>query len=97
MLRAMVESPAAYQLMTNTESGLFEVTVRNLKYVGQELRNLPYIDKMTVSRIYRQGKPLSPHGDTVIEAGDHILFTGSYSYVGEIRQTFAGSDTATGK
>ena len=97
MLRAMVESPAAYKMMTNTESGLFEVTVRNLKYVGQELRNLPYIDKMTVSRIYRNGKPLLPHGDTVIEAGDHILFTGSYSYVGEIRRTFASRTVATGK
>lgn len=97
MLRAMVESPAAYQMMTNTESGLFEVTVRNLRYVGQELKSLPYIDKMTVSRIYRHGKPLAPHGDTVIEAGDHILFTGSYDHVGEIRRTFASPKSSTGK
>lgn len=96
MLRAMVESPAAYQMMTNTESGLFEVTVRNLQYVGQKLRSLPYIDKMTISRIYRHGKPLSPHGDTVIEEGDHILFTGSYANIAEIRRTFAAK-VATGK
>lgn len=88
MLRTMVESPAAYRLMTAQEDGLYEVVITNQRYVGIELHELPYIDKMTVSRIYRKGKLISPHGDTVIELDDHLLFTGAYEDLAAIRRTF---------
>lgn len=78
VLRSMIESPSIIELLTDTEAGLFEVVVRNQRYAGQELHTLPFIDKITVSRIYRNHKPISPHGDTIIELGDHILFTGNH-------------------
>lgn len=78
VLRSMIESPSIIELLSDTEAGLFEVVVRNQRYAGQELHTLPIIDKITVSRIYRNHKPISPHGDTIIELGDHILFTGNH-------------------
>lgn len=78
VMRSMIESPSIIELLTDTEAGLFEATIRNRRYAGQELHTLPFIDKITVSRIYRKHKPISPHGDTILELGDHILFTGAH-------------------
>ena len=78
VMRSMIESPSIIDLLTDTEAGLFEATVRNQRYAGRELHTLPFIDKITVSRIYRNHKPISPHGDTILELGDHILFTGAH-------------------
>lgn len=79
VLRSMIESPSIIELLTDTEAGLFEATVRNRRYVGRELHTLPFIDKITVSRIYRKHKPIAPHGDTILEQGDHVLFTGAHA------------------
>lgn len=85
VLRSMIESPSIIEMLNDTEAGLFEATVRNQRYVGQELHTLPFIDKITVSRIYRNHRPISPHGDTIIELGDHILFTGNHLDAEETR------------
>lgn len=85
VLRSMIESPSIIEMLNDTEAGLFEATVRNQRYVGQELHTLPFIDKITVSRIYRNHRPISPHGDTIIELGDHILFTGNHLDAEEAR------------
>lgn len=85
VLRSMIESPSIIEMLNDTEAGLFEATVRNQRYVGQELHTLPFIDKITVSRIYRNHRPISPHGDTIIELGDHILFTGNHRDAEEAR------------
>lgn len=77
VMRSMIESPSIIDLLTDTEAGLFEATVRNQRYAGRELHTLPFINQITVSRIYRNHKPISPHGDTILELGDHILFTGA--------------------
>lgn len=79
VLRAMIESPAVVEMLTDTEAGLFEATVHNERYTGQELHSLPFIDQITVSRIYRHRKAIAPHGDTTLELGDHLLFTGKHT------------------
>lgn len=79
VLRAMIESPAVVEMLTDTEAGLFEATVHNERYTGQELHSLPFIDKITVSRIYRHHRVVAPHGDTTLELGDHLLFTGEHT------------------
>ena len=79
VMRSMIESPSIIDLLTDTEAGLFEATVRNQRYAGRELHTLPFINQITVSRIYRNHKPISPHGDTILELGDHILFTGAHA------------------
>lgn len=84
VLRMMIESPSMLEMLTDTEAGLFEAQVRNRNYVGDELQNLPFIENITVSRIYRH-QPISPHGDTVLEFGDHLIFTGSHAKAEEAR------------
>lgn len=86
VLRSLIESPSVFEMLISAHSGLFEVTIHNQRYVGIELRSLPFIDQITVSRIYRKHKPISPSGDTVLEYGDHILYTGPYEIVNEVRQ-----------
>lgn len=86
VLRSLIESPSVFEMLMSAHSGLFEVTIHNQRYVGIELRSLPFIDQITVSRIYRKHMPISPSGDTVLEYGDHILYTGPYEIVNEVRQ-----------
>lgn len=75
VLRALVESPAIMQMLTGTEAGLFEVRVQNRKYTGRQLMDLPFINEITVSRIRRGKTWLTPHGTTIIEPGDRLIFT----------------------
>ncbi len=86
VLRALIESPSILRILTDTRNGLFEVTVRNHKYAGQKLMNLDFIEQMTVSRIWRNGKWLVPHGNTIIEVGDHLIFTAKGEDAERIRE-----------
>lgn len=88
VLRSLIETPSILEMLTDTDAGLFEAVVRNPNLVGQELHTLPFIDQITVSRIYRNHKAISPHGDTVLEAGDHVIFTGEQSAAVEVRRQF---------
>lgn len=90
ILRSMVESPAVVDLLMDPSAGLFEATVRNPRYFGQELHTLPFIDKITVSRIYRDHQPIAPHGDTVLEEGDHLIFTGDHFDANDARRELRG-------
>lgn len=85
VLRALIESPSIMTMLNSTEAGLYEVVVRNRRYTGQQLQALPFIDKMTVSRIRRGSQWLIPRGTTVIEPGDHLIFTGKAEDVANIR------------
>jgi CPA2 family monovalent cation:H+ antiporter-2 len=86
LMRALIESPAVYQVMTATKSVLYEAVVKNRHYTGKQLMELDFIDQITVSRIRRQGKWLSPHGSTVIEPGDELIFSGSLQAADRVRQ-----------
>ena len=86
VLRALIESPLILRMLTDTEAGLYEATVLNSRYTGRELHTLPFINHITVSRIFRNRKPIDPHGDTIIEYGDHILFTGDRKAAEQVRE-----------
>ncbi|MBP2057407.1 CPA2 family monovalent cation:H+ antiporter-2/trk system potassium uptake protein TrkA [Lactobacillus colini] len=86
VLRSLIESPSILKILNDTQNGLYEVTVRNHRYTGQKLMNLEFIDKMTISRIRRDDKWLTPHGNTIIEPGDHVIFTAKVKDVTKIRE-----------
>ena len=90
VLRALIESPLILRMLTDTEAGLYEATVLNSRYTGRELHTLPFVNDITISRIFRKRKPIDPHGDTVIEYGDHILFTGDRKAAEEVREALRG-------
>ncbi|MFT9040026.1 cation:proton antiporter [Schleiferilactobacillus harbinensis] len=86
LLRALIESPATVRILSDTTAGIYEIVVRNRRFTGMQLKNLPFIDEITVSQIYRDHEFIAPHGDTQIQLGDHIIFTGDKEAVGDIRQ-----------
>lgn len=89
LMRALIESPAVYQVIIDTKNILYSVTVRNTRYTGRQLMDWEFIDQMTISRIRRNGKWIAPHGSTVIEQGDILIFSGEFENADHIRQVLS--------
>lgn len=78
LMRALIETPTVYKIITDTKNVLYSVKVENTHYTGKPLADLDFIDKITVSRIRRGDEWLIPHGWTVIEPGDILVFSGEF-------------------
>lgn len=85
LMRAMIESPTVYRIMTDTKNILYSVKVKNTHYTGRQLMNLEFIDQITVSRIKRGDEWLIPRGATVIEPGDILVFSGEFKVADRVR------------
>lgn len=86
LLRSLIETPSTLQIIANTDAGLFEVTVQNRRFTGMQVSNLPFVDHVTISRIYRHQQLITPHGDTQIHLNDHLILTGNKQAIPAIRQ-----------
>lgn len=86
LMRALIESPTVYQVLTATKNILYSVKVTNTAYTDRPLRDWDFIDQITVSRIKRQGEWLAPHGSTVIEEGDVLVFSGEFKDADQVRR-----------
>ncbi|MEE5988775.1 cation:proton antiporter [Ligilactobacillus equi] len=86
-MRAMVESPSMLEMLTSSDARLYEVTIQNANFDGLEIRNLPLVDKITISRIFRNHKAIAPHGNTRIMLGDHMVFSGNKEFAQAIRNS----------
>ena len=84
-MRALIESPTVYQIMTDTKNVLYSVQVKNTSYTGRQLMDLDFIDKITISRIRRGNEWLTPHGSTVIEPDDILVFSGEFKTADKVR------------
>ncbi|MDO4912651.1 MAG: cation:proton antiporter [Lactobacillus sp.] len=85
MLRALIESPAVYEIITETNNNLYEVKITNPAYTRTQLMSWDLSQKMTISRILRDGQWIRPTGSTIIEFGDRIIFSAKTDDVDEIR------------
>ena len=85
LMRAMIESPTVYRIMTDTKNILYSVKVKNTHYTGRQLMDLECIDQITVSRIKRGDEWLIPRGATVIEPGDILVFSGEFKVADRVR------------
>lgn len=88
LMSAIIETPSTLELLTG-KSHLYEVVVNNAKFAGLEIKKLPFIEHITISRIFRNGKPIAPHGDTQIQLNDHIVFSADRDIVDQVRQTIS--------
>ncbi|MFD1485245.1 monovalent cation:proton antiporter family protein [Lacticaseibacillus baoqingensis] len=86
LLRSLIETPSTLKILEDTTAGIFEITVNNRRFTGMEVKNLPFVDDITISQIYRDKHFIAPHGDTQIHLGDHIIFSGDKRAVAEIRE-----------
>ena len=85
LMRAIIESPTVYRIMTDTKNILYSVKVKNTHYTGRQLMDLEFIDQITVSRIKRGDEWLIPRGATVIEQGDILVFSGEFKVADRVR------------
>ena len=95
-IQRLIENPGALQVL-DFAGGKVQLVAVHAYYggplVGHELRDLkvhmPGIDARVAS-IFRQGKPITPEGDTIIEADDEVFFVAARKHIravmGELRK-----------
>lgn len=86
LLKGVIEFPAAVQLLTHKGDAIQEFTVKNRRYNGLLLRQLPFLGDALILRIYRGEDSVIPHGDTRINVGDRLLVTGSPEHIQQMRE-----------
>lgn len=86
LLTALIQSPNIFALIGNTETALHEITLRNKEFEGMSLRSFPFTGDVIFVRIFRGSDFVIPHGDTELQLNDHLLVTGSHSYVTELKR-----------
>jgi trk system potassium uptake protein TrkA len=96
-IESLIEHPGALQVLDFAGGRVQLVAVRAYHggpLVGHELSNLkkhmPGIDARVAS-IFRQGKPITPRGDTIIEVDDEVFFLAARKHIravmSEMRKT----------
>ena len=90
LLVMMALNPTAYDLLTRTDDQkeVYEIIVENEKCVGKPLSKLDLPGDILVLALMRNGELLVPHGDTVIEASDHLTLVSSLDCVETGRSLF---------
>ena len=95
-IQRLIENPGALQVL-DFAGGKVQLVAVHAYYggplVGHELRDLkehmPGIDARVAS-IFREGKPITPEGDTIIEADDEVFFVAARKHIravmGELRK-----------
>ena len=86
LLRALIESPAVYRVLTDTKNALYSVVVRNTHYTGRQLADWDVAHDITVDRIHRGQEWLVPHGYSVIEEGDELIFSAKSQAADRVRK-----------
>jgi monovalent cation:H+ antiporter-2, CPA2 family len=85
LLRALIEAPSVMNILTNQETTLYQINMKNNKYDGISLRNFPFTGDVIFVRIFRGKDSIVPHGDTELKIGDRLILTGSREYVDELK------------
>ncbi|WP_462408999.1 cation:proton antiporter domain-containing protein [Neobacillus sp. Marseille-QA0830] len=86
LLRALIESPAVINILTNQETGLYEIVMKNKQYDGISLRKFPFTGDVIFVRIFRGKDSIVPHGETELQMNDRLIVTGGKEYVDELIQ-----------
>jgi trk system potassium uptake protein TrkA len=95
-IERLIRNPGALQVLDFADGRVQLVAVHAYyggPLVGHELRELrshmPGIDSR-IAAIFRQGKPIAPEGDTIIEADDEVFFLAASKHIravmGELRK-----------
>ncbi|WP_251552453.1 monovalent cation:proton antiporter family protein [Neobacillus muris] len=93
LLRALIESPAVINILTNQETGLYEIVMKNNQYDGISLRRFPFTGDIIFVRIFRGKDSIVPHGETELQMNDRLIVTGSREYVDELIQELEFNET----
>lgn len=86
LLRALIESPNVMNILTNQETALYEIHMKNTEFVGMTLREFPFTGDVIFVRIFRGHDSIVPHGETELQFEDRLIVTGTKEYVDELRR-----------
>jgi monovalent cation:H+ antiporter-2, CPA2 family len=93
LLRALIESPTLLNILTNQETGLYEIVMLNRQFDGMSLRKFPFTGDIIFVRIFRGKDSIVPHGDTELQMNDRLIVTGSKEYVDELKRELEFCET----
>lgn len=86
MLREMIEVPSTFNMIKSNSTELHEVTLRNSKFAGMPIKDLPFSDDITIARIFRNRQMIHPVGTTILELNDRIIFAADKNISNQVRQ-----------
>jgi CPA2 family monovalent cation:H+ antiporter-2 len=86
LLRALIESPTVINILSNQETGLYEIVMMNSQFDGMTLRKFPFTGDIIFVRIFRDNDSIVPHGDTELRLHDRLIVTGTKEYVDELKR-----------
>ncbi|GGI38813.1 monovalent cation:proton antiporter family protein [Mammaliicoccus stepanovicii] len=86
LLKGLIESPNMLNLLSNVETSLYEIEMKNHAYHNVLLRSFPFAGDIIFVRIIRGVDSIVPHGDTELQYGDKLIVTGSKEYVSQLKQ-----------
>jgi CPA2 family monovalent cation:H+ antiporter-2 len=86
LLQALIELPHILEILTNRETGLYEVEILNPHYESMSIRKFPFTGDVIFVRIFRGNESIVPHGDTELQLHDRLILTGSIEYVNELKK-----------
>ncbi|WP_170007164.1 cation:proton antiporter family protein [Bacillus fonticola] len=86
LLKALILSPSILGFITKEQDNLKEISVQNYRYEGVPLRQLPFLGDVLVLHVYRRGKGITPHGDTVLQMEDRIIVSGSETCIQKMQE-----------
>ncbi len=86
MLREMIEVPSTFNMIKSNSTELHEVMLRNSKFAGMPIEDLPFSDDITIARIFRNRKMIHPVGTTILELNDRIIFAADKNISNQVRQ-----------
>jgi len=86
LLLALIESPSVVDILTNQETTLYEIILKNNEFEGMTLREFPFTGDVIFVRIIRGHDSLVPHGETELQLNDRLIVTGSKEYVDELKR-----------
>ncbi len=83
VLVMLARNPTAYSLLTRTDdqTEVYEVVVENKSCIGKSLRQLNLPGDTLIVALRRNGELLVPHGNTCLEANDHLTLFSSLEWI----------------
>ncbi|MFZ3577181.1 cation:proton antiporter [Virgibacillus sp. DJP39] len=89
LLKALIDNPGLVRLITNHNKTIKEIIVNNSNYNQQPIMNLSFLGESLILHIYRHGKVVVPHGNTILQEGDRLLVSGEMEDLNNIQKELA--------
>lgn len=86
VMHSLVAAPDLIDILLNNKNGLYEVQVENTRYLNKPLMEWDFIDLITISAIRRGKQWITPHGATVLQRGDHLIYTGAVKDAAHVKE-----------